>query len=186
MQMLNKLFVLILLYSPNVFLCIELNNLNLYKASTQTISLDFIQSFENTERSFVKGQIFYERPNLFKISTSIPTRTDLIVNGTEAFRTDYQLNETIKYELRKIESQIPALLLLKSKKKVCNFLKKSEQSDFISDVKVMSDNENLKKISYKDQFGIKTEIIFQKIKLNEELDRKLFDYNKQTNLVILN
>ena len=65
-------------------------------------------------------------------------------------------------------------------------MKKSEQSDFISDVKVMSDNENLKKISYKDQFGIKTEIIFQKIKLNEELDRKLFDYNKQTNLVILN
>ena len=65
-------------------------------------------------------------------------------------------------------------------------MKKSEQSDFISDVKVMSDNENLKKISYKDQFGIKTEIIFQKIKLNEELDRKLFDYNKKTNLVILN
>ena len=65
-------------------------------------------------------------------------------------------------------------------------MKKSEQSDFISDVKVMSDNENLKKISYKDQFGIKTKIIFQKIKLNEELDRKLFDYNKQTNLVILN
>ena len=73
-----------------------------YKASTQTISLDFIQSFENSERSFVKGQIFYERPNLFKISTSKPTKTDLIVNGTEAFRTDYQLNETIKYELEKL------------------------------------------------------------------------------------
>ena len=103
MQMLNKLFAIILLYSHNVFLCTELSNLNLYKASTQTISLDFIQSFENSERSFVKGQIFYERPNLFKISTSKPTKTDLIVNGTEAFRTDYQLNETIKYELRKIE-----------------------------------------------------------------------------------
>ena len=56
----------------------------------------------------------------------------------------------------------------------------------MSDVQVISDNENLKKISYKDQFGIKTEINFQKIKINEELDRKLFDYNKQTNLVILN
>tara|TARA_A100001388_G_scaffold117364_1_gene86673 strand:- start:2081 stop:2635 length:555 start_codon:yes stop_codon:yes gene_type:complete len=184
--MLNKLFAIILLHSPNVFLCTELNNLNLYKSSTQTISLDFIQSFENSERSFVKGQIFYERPNLFKISTSKPTKTDLIVNGTEAFRTDYQLNETIQYELRKIESQIPALLLLKSKKKVCNFLKKSEQSEFISDVKVISENENLKKITYKDQFGIKTEINFQKIKINVELDRKLFDYNKQTTLVILN
>ena len=186
MQMLNKLFAIILLYSPNVFLCMELNNLNLYKASTQTISLDFIQSFENSERSFVKGQIFYERPNLFKISTSKPTKTDLIVNGTEVFRTDYQLNETIKYELRKIESQIPALLLLKSKKKVCSFLKKSEQSEFIKDVQIISDNENLKKISYKDQFGIKTEINFLKIKINEELDRKLFDYNKQTTLIILN
>ena len=79
--------------------------------------------------------------------------------------------EVLKYELRKIESQIPALLLLKSKKKVCNFLKKSEQSEFISDVQVISDNENLKKISYKDQFGIKTEINFQKIKINEELTK---------------
>ena len=65
-------------------------------------------------------------------------------------------------------------------------MKKSEQSEFISDVKVISDNEKLKKISYKDQFGIKTEINFQKIKINEELDTKLFDYNKQTTLVILN
>ena len=52
--MLNKLFVLILLYSPNVFLCMELNNLNLYKASTQTNDKDNPESkVESTEKQSV-------------------------------------------------------------------------------------------------------------------------------------
>ena len=44
----------------------------------------------------------------------------------------------------------------------------------------------LKIISYKDQFGTDTQIDFINIKLNDELDKKIFDYNKETNLIILN
>ena len=50
----------------------------------------------------------------------------------------------------------------------------------------MSDNRDLKTISYTDQFGVSTKIIFLDIKLNEELEKKIFDYNKDTALVILN
>ena len=46
--------------------------------------------------------------------------------------------------------------------------------------------EALKIISYKDQFGTDTQINFVNIKLNDELDKKIFDYNKETTLVILN
>ena len=67
----------------------------------------------------MKNQIY------FKIKTTKPSKTELIVNNQDVYRTDYDLNETIKYKLANIESQIPALLLLKSKKKVCNFLNNS-------------------------------------------------------------
>ena len=185
-QMLNKLFLIFFLISFNVFTCAELNNLNIYSQDTKTISLNYIQSFEGINRPNVVGEVYFEKPNLFKIKTTKPSKTELIVNNQDVYRTDYDLNETIKYKLANIESQIPALLLLKSKKKVCSFLNNSESSEFVSDLNIISDSGSLKIISYKDQFGTNTQIDFINIKLNDELDKKIFDYNKETILVILN
>ena len=185
-QMLNKLFLIFFLISFNVFTCAELNNLSIYSQDTRTISLNYIQSYEGINRSNVEGQVYFEKPNLFKIKTTKPSKTELIVNNQDVYRTDYDLNETIKYKLANIESQIPALLLFKSKRKVCNFLNNSESSEFISDLNIVSDNGSLEFISYKDQFGTGTQINFVNIKLNDELDKKIFDYNKETILVILN
>ena len=185
-QMLNKLFLIFFLISFNVFTCAELNNLSIYSQDTRTISLNYIQSYEGINRSNVEGQVYFEKPNLFKIKTTKPSKTELIVNNQDVYRTDYDLNETIKYKLANIESQIPALLLLKSKKKVCSFLNNSESSEFVSDLNIISDSGSLKIISYKDQFGTNTQIDFINIKLNDELDKKIFDYNKETNLIILN
>mgnify|MGYP002036035200 CR=1 FL=1 len=172
--------------SLNIYTCVELDNLNIYSQDTKTISLKYIQSYQGIKKSNVEGQVYFEKPNLFKIITTNSSKTELIVNNQDVYRTDYDLNETIKYKLENIESQIPALLLLKSKRKVCNFLNNSESSEFISDLNIISDNGSLKIISYKDQFGTDTQISFVNIKLNDELDKKIFDYNKETILVILN
>ncbi|MDA9724611.1 outer membrane lipoprotein carrier protein LolA [Gammaproteobacteria bacterium] len=184
--MLNKLFLIFLISSFKVFACAELNYLDIYSQDTRTISLTYIQSYEGINKSNAEGQVYFEKPNLFKIETTKPTKTELIVNNQDVYRTDYDLNETIKYKLANIESQIPALLLLKSKKKVCSFLNNSESSKFVSDLNIISENGSLKIISYKDQFGADTQIDFINIKLNDELDKKIFDYNKETILVILN
>ena len=69
---------------------------------------------------------------------------------------------------------------------MCSFLNNSQTSEFISDLNIISDNGSIKIISYKDQFGTDTHISFVNIKLNDELDKKIFDYNKETTLVILN
>ena len=183
--MLNKLFLIFFLISFNVFTCAELNNLNIYSQDTRTISLNYIQSFEGINRPNVVGEVYFEKPNLFKIKTTKPSKTELIVNNQDVYRTDYDLNETIKYKLVNIESQIPALLLLKSKKKACSFLNNFESSEFVSDLNIISGNGSLKIFSYKDQFGTDTQIDFINIKLNDELDKKIFDYNKETILVIL-
>ena len=184
--MLNKFFLNFLFVSFNIFTCSELNNLNIYSKDTKTISLNYIQTFEGINKSNIEGQVFFEKPNLFKIITLNPSKTELIVNNQDVYRTDFELNETIKYNLKNIESQIPALLLLKSQKEVCKFLKNSKNSEFISDLKIMSKNRNLKIISYTDQFGVITQINFLDIKLNDELEKEIFDYNKETALVILN
>ena len=184
--MLNKLFIIFLFLPFNIFTCVELNNLNIYSQDAKIISLKFIQSFKEMNKTNIEGQVFFKKPNLIKIITTNPSKTELIVNDQDVYRTDYELNETIKYKLENIEFQIPALLLLKSKKKVCSFLNNSETSEFISDVNIISDNESLKTISYKDQFGADTQINFFDIKLNDQLDKKIFDYNKNTTLIILN
>ena len=136
-QMLIKLFLIFFLISFNVFTCAELNNLSIYSQDTRTISLNYIQSYEGLNRSNVEGQVYFEKPNLFKIKTTKPSKTELIVNNQDVYRTDYDLNETIKYKLANIESQIPALLLLKSKIKVCSFLNNSESSEFLSDLQTL-------------------------------------------------
>ena len=184
--MLNKLFLIFLFVSFNIFTCSELNNLSIYSEDTKTISLNYIQTFEGINKSNIEGQVFFEKPNLFKIITLNPSKTELIVNDQDVYRTDFELKETIKYNLKNIESQIPALLLLKSQKEVCAFLKNPKNSEFISDLKIMSNNKNLKTISYTDQFGVITQINFLDIKLNDELEKKIFNYNKETTLVILN
>ena len=184
--MLNKLLLIFLFFSFNSFACTQLNNLSIYSDDTKTISLNYIQSFEGINKPNVEGRIFYEKPKLFKIITYSPSQTELIVNDQDVYRTDFALNETIKYKLENIESQIPALLLLKSRQQVCKFLKDSKKSEFISDVKLINDREKLKTISYLDQFGVNTQINFLDIKLNDEIDKRIFDYNKDTVLVILN
>ena len=184
--MLNKLLLSFLFVSFNIFNCSELNNLNIYSKDTKTITLNYIQTFEGVNKSNIEGQVFFEKPNLFKIVTLNPSKTELIVKDQDVYRSDFELDETIKYRLENIESQIPALLLLKSQKKICAFLKNYENSEFISDLKIISDNRDLKTISYTDQFGVSTQINFLDIKLNEELEKKIFDYNKDTSLVILN
>ncbi len=186
MQMLNKVILSIFIFPLSIYACSELDNLNLYEKDTRTISLEYVQSFEGLKKSNIRGKVFFIKPNLFKISTLTAPRSDLIVNGKYVFRTEYALNETIQYNLDKVEYQIPALLLLKSKKSVCSFLKNTEKSEFISNVKIFKLNKTLKKISYNDQFGVNTTIIFSELEINQELDRKIFDYNKETSLIILN
>ena len=186
MQMLNKIFFSIFLLPLSIFTCSELDNLNLYDQDTKIISLEYTQIFEESDKSNITGEIYFIKPNLFKITTLLPSKSDLIVNKKNVYRTDYILNETVQYDLEKVENQIPALLLLKSKKRVCSFLEDSEKSDFISNIKIFKTKNTLEKISYKDQFGINTTIIFSKLTINQELDRKIFDYNKDTSLIILN
>ena len=108
------------------------------------------------------------------------------MNENEIYRTDFALNETVKYKTSNIEKQIPALILIKTSLEICKALQELRASNFVNEIDFELDGKTLKKIYYKDQFDSFTEINLFNIKINENLDQKIFDYNKDATLVIMN
>ena len=85
MQMLNKIFLSIFLFPFSIYTCSELDNLNLYDQDTKIISLEYTQIFEESDKSNITGEIYFIKPNLFKITTLLPSKSDLIVNEKNLF-----------------------------------------------------------------------------------------------------
>ena len=124
MQMLNKIFLSIFLFPFSIYTCSELNDLNLYDQDTKIISLKYTQIFEESEKSNITGEIYSIKPNLFKITTLLPSKSDLIVKEQKVYRTDYILNETVQYDLEKVENQIPGSTFIKVKKESLQFFRR--------------------------------------------------------------
>ena len=62
----------------------------------------------------------------------------------------------------------------------------TSNSNSIKNLKLEEKQGELKKISYTDQFETFTEINFYNIDLNNELDKNLFNYNVELDLIIMN
>ena len=62
----------------------------------------------------------------------------------------------------------------------------ASNSNSIKNLKLEEKQGELKKISYTDQFETFTEINFYNIDLNNELDKNLFNYNVELDLIIMN
>lgn len=186
MQMPNSFYIVFLCLSSSLFGCNDLNENIFFSSETKTIQLEYRQIFQESPKNNVSGEIFIERPKKFKISTIKPTKTELIMNENEIYRTDFALNETIKYKTSNIEKQIPALFLIKTSLEICKALQELSASNFVNEIDFELDGKTLKKISYKDQFDSFTEINLFNIKINENLDQKIFDYNKDATLIIMN
>ena len=186
MQMPNSLYIAFLCLSSSLFGCNDLNESIFFSSETKTIHLEYNQIFQESPNDNILGEIFIERPKKFKISTIQPSKTELIMNENEIYRTDFALNETIKYKTSNIEKQIPALILIKTSLEICKALQELSVSNFVNEIDFELDGKILKKISYKDQFDSFTEINLFNIKINENLDQKIFDYNKDATLIIMN
>ena len=75
---------------------------------------------------------------------------------------------------------------MESKKEICKLMTEASNSNSIKNLKLEEKQGELKKISYTDQFETFTEINFYNIDLNNELDKNLFNYNVELDLIIMN
>ena len=167
-------------------------SLNKFFDSKFSLSSDFIQSFVNNDKAPIEGSILLQRPNSLKITLKSPMNSEILINKDYIFQTDFDLDQTVRYDRNQMIDQIPAAILLLSSERVC----KSFQIDTCSNEKCLLINKNiklelvffdeiLKYLSfYSPNFG-ESKINFENLSIMQKINDSAFSYNQQvTDLLI--
>ena len=167
-------------------------SLNKFFDSKLSLSSDFIQSFVNDDKDPIEGSILLQRPNNLKITLKSPTNSEILIDKNFIFQTDFDLDQTVRYDRNQMIDQIPAAILLLSSERVC----KSFQIDTCSNEKCLLINKNnklelvffdeiLKSLSfYSPNFG-ESKINFENLSIMHKINESAFSYNQQvTDLLI--
>ena len=167
-------------------------SLNKFFDSKLSLSSDFIQSFVNDDKDPIEGSILLQRPNNLKITLKSPMNSEILIDKNFIFQTDFDLDQTVRYDRNQMIDQIPAAILLLSSERVC----KSFQIDTCSNEKCLLINKNiklelvffdeiLKSLSfYSPNFG-ESKINFENLSIMQKINDSAFSYNQQvTDLLI--
>ena len=167
-------------------------SLNKFFDSKLSLSSDFIQSFVNDDKDPIEGSIILQRPNNLKITLKSPMNSEILIDENFIFQTDFDLDQTVRYDRNQMIDQIPAAILLLSSERVC----KSFQIDTCSNEKCLLINKNnklelvffdeiLKYLSfYSPNFG-ESKINFENLSIMQKINDSAFSYNQQvTDLLI--
>ena len=167
-------------------------SLNKFFDSKLSLSSDFIQLFVNDDKDPIEGSILLQRPNNLKITLKSPMNSEILIDENFIFQTDFDLDQTVRYDRNQMIDQIPAAILLLSSERVC----KSFQIDTCSNEKCLLINKNnklelvffdeiLKSLSfYSPNFG-ESKINFENLSIMQKINDSAFSYNQQvTDLLI--
>ena len=167
-------------------------SLNKFFDSKFSLSSDFIQSFVNNDKAPIEGSILLQRPNNLKITLKSPMNSEILINKDYIFQTDFDLDQTVRYDRNQMIDQIPAAILLLSSERVC----KSFQIDTCSNQKCLLINKNnklelvffdeiLKSLSFYSPNFNESKINFENLSIMQKINDSAFSYNQQvTDLLI--
>ena len=167
-------------------------SLNKFFDSKFSLSSDFIQSFVNNDKAPIEGSILLQRPNNLKITLKSPINSEILINKNYIFQTDFDLDQTVRYDRNQMIDQIPAAILLLSSERVC----KSFQIDTCSNEKCLLINKNnklelvffdeiLKSLSFYSPNFNESKINFENLSIMQKINDSAFSYNQQvTDLLI--
>ena len=167
-------------------------SLNKFFDSKFSLSSDFIQSFVSNDKAPIEGSILLQRPNSLKITLKSPMNSEILINKDYIFQTDFDLDQTVRYDRNQMIDQIPAAILLLSSERVC----KSFQIDTCSNEKCLLINKNnklelvffdeiLKSLSFYSPNFNESKINFENLSIMQKINDSAFSYNQQvTDLLI--
>ena len=167
-------------------------SLNKFFDSKFSLSSDFIQSFVNNDKAPIEGSILLQRPNSLKITLKSPMNSEILIDENFIFQTDFDLDQTVRYDRNQMIDQIPAAILLLSSERVC----KSFQIDTCSNEKCLLINKNnklelvffdeiLKSLSFYSPNFNESKINFENLSIMQKINDSAFSYNQQvTDLLI--
>mgnify|MGYP005683526597 FL=1 len=117
----NRFLILVVFFSILFFVECTLYSylLSNFFESNSSFQSEFIQVFEEKEKPNISGEILIKRPNHLKIYLKPPLNSELIINQDYIFQTDFDLDQTIRYEKDAMIDFIPAGFLLLSKEEFC-------------------------------------------------------------------
>ena len=167
-------------------------SLNKFFDSKLSLSSDFIQSFVNDDKDPIEGSMLLQRPNNLKITLKSPMNSEILIDKNFIFQTDFDLDQTVRYDRNQMIDQIPAAILLLSSERVC----KSFQIDTCSNEKCLLINKNnklelvffdeiLKSLSFYSPNFYESKINFENLSIMQKINDSAFSYNQQvTDLLI--
>ena len=121
LAMQNKILILVVFFSNLFFGECNLNSnlLSEFFESNSSFQSEFIQVFEEKGNQNISGEILIKRPSHLKIYLKPPLNYELIMNQDYIFHTDFDLDQTVRYEKDAMIDLIPAGFLLLSKEEFC-------------------------------------------------------------------
>ena len=167
-------------------------SLNKFFDSKFSLSSDFIQLFVYDDKDPIEGSILLQRPNNLKITLKSPMNSEILIDKNFIFQTDFDLDQTVRYDRNQMIDQIPAAILLLSSERVC----KSFQIDTCSNEKCLLINKNiklelvffdeiLKSLSFYSPNFDESKINFENLSIMQKINDSAFSYNQQvTDLLI--
>ena len=161
-------------------------SLNKFFDSKLSLSSDFIQSFVNDDKDPIEGSILLQRPNNLKITLKSPMNSEILIDKNFIFQTDFDLDQTVRYDRNQMIDQIPAAILLLSSERVC----KSFQIDTCSNEKCLLINKNnklelvffdeiLKSLSFYSPNFDESKINFENLSIMQKINDSAFSFNQQ-------
>ncbi len=167
-------------------------SLNKFFDSKFSLSSDFIQSFVNNDKAPIEGSILLQRPNNLKITLKSPMNSEILINKDYIFQTDFDLDQTVRYDRNQMIDQIPAAILLLSSERVC----KSFQIDTCSNEKCLLINKNnklelvffdeiLKSLSFYSPNFNESKINFENLSIMQKINDSAFSYSQQVNDLLI-
>ncbi len=172
-----------------IFLFLILNSLNLISCDVSKIEkfLDenvkfqvlYEQNFSDSSDS-IEGNIYRDYDNI-KVFSLAP-REELIINGSQIFRHDLEMDQLIIQASNESMNQSPAFLLFNKPNAICDYFSSTNCADkscqysdplddfYLKKIEIDFLNQKIKKIVYEDLFErISTIILFK----YEQLDKKV-------------
>jgi hypothetical protein len=177
------------LIKSTIFLFLILNSLNLISCDVSKIEnfLDenvkfqvlYEQNFSDSSDS-IEGNIYRDYDNI-KVFSLAP-REELIINGSQIFRHDLEMDQLIIQASNESMNQSPAFLLFNKPNAICDYFSSTNCADescqysdpfddfYLKKIEIDFLNQKIKKIVYEDLFErISTIILFK----YEQLDKKV-------------
>ena len=161
-------------------------SLNKFFDSKFSLSSDFNQSFVNDDKDPIKGSILLQRPNNLKITLKSPMNSEILIDKDHIYQTDYDLDQTVRYDRNQMIDKIPAAILLLSSKQLCKFF----QIDSCSDEKCLlfsKDNKlelvffdkALKSLTFDGPNFDESKINFENLSVMQKINDSAFSYNQK-------